>query len=488
MSEVKYDGNRLIPAPLVNITKNYNKSPDGQLIGSTFAVSLRGTIVAYKGSPDSTGSFHTGSDYPADESISANSRLSAIQNKQDAIRNLFTTEGKPLIIKALDGVTSMSGHPRVVSIEFPEAIWYNRSEYTINLELDELYPEDEDSFAYNISSAQERWTVDTNEQAEGIGDLSRTYRLTHSVSATGKRRQDGSGNTVRQAWHEAENWVKSRLGFDSDIALSSGVKNLPAYYGGYNHIRDEQIGEMDGTYSVTETWTLTSGTALEDFTVTTTSAVENNQSNVVVAGNIIGLEERDSDLAITTTKYSNALSKFNVVSGLAYTRAQDYSGLTLNTKPVSSVFGKNPIAGTINYSFTYNDRPSYFVAGARSEVITVTDTPTGGASFAEIFVLERGEGPILQNLGTRPSFRRTLNIELVMDIDSAANFTEAYFTKNPRVDAATSGDLWYNIIHPTDPRVQLGVNACFSDPPQETWDFRRGRYSYNRTWTYVPSG
>ena len=79
MSYVKYNGNRLIPAPLVNINKTYTKSSDGSIIGSIFNVSLVGEIVAWKGSPASSGIWHTGTGYPADETIDSNSRLSAIQ-------------------------------------------------------------------------------------------------------------------------------------------------------------------------------------------------------------------------------------------------------------------------------------------------------------------------------------------------------------------------------------------------------------------------
>ena len=43
--------NYLIPAPFVNITKNFDKQGDGEIIGVTYAISLTGTLLADRGSP-----------------------------------------------------------------------------------------------------------------------------------------------------------------------------------------------------------------------------------------------------------------------------------------------------------------------------------------------------------------------------------------------------------------------------------------------------
>ena len=43
--------NYLIPAPFVNITKNFDKQGDGEIIGVTYSIALTGTLLADKGSP-----------------------------------------------------------------------------------------------------------------------------------------------------------------------------------------------------------------------------------------------------------------------------------------------------------------------------------------------------------------------------------------------------------------------------------------------------
>ena len=492
MSIIQYDGKRIIPSPFLSINKEYTKSSDGQIIGSIFNVSLQGTLVAFKGSPTSSGTWHTGIGYPNDETIDNDSRLSSIERKQEALRDLFSAEGKTLWVQALDATTPISGFPRVITIDIPAGQWYDTCPYTVNMEIDKLGTED--TFTDYIRDAQESWAIETDERPESIGHLARTYRLSHSVSATGKRRFDGSGNAVRQAWHEAENWVKARLGFDNTIALSSGINNLPSYYHGYNCIRTENIDERAGSYSATENWILMSGIAvIEDFTVTTNKSIDATETVVRIDGTITGFENRNSSLQLlptSGTRYQNANIKFAIASGLALTRAQNYSGTTLNVYPRSSIVGRNPVIGAINYVFEYDNRPSNLITNAKSEVISISDTVTGGRSFAEIFVLDRTNGPILQDLGTRPSFKRNLNIELVVERPIVSghitSIRNAFYVANPRMAIATSGTI-NALITALNP-AGIGINACHSDPPQETWDFLKGRYSYSRTWTYVPSG
>lgn len=495
MSQVMYDGNRLIPAPLVTITKQYQTTTDGEKVGSLFQISVAGTMLAFKGSPSSSGTFWTTTGYPADETVVADSRLAAIIRKQEAIRELFDTDGKQFEVQSADGSQPMKCNPRVVSIEFPQDIWYNTSVYNIVLEADELsvngVAQGEDNFSAKISSASETWVIDTQEdQPEGLG-ASRTYRLSHTVSAQGKRFYDSAGNLVKPAWQQARDFVLPKLGFDSTIALSSGVNNLPTYYQGVNHARSENVGELDGSYSITETWIMSSGTAIEDFTVDTRESADDGLIRVGINGTIRGLEQRDSDLQLTTSAYDNALTKFAEASGLALHRAQTYSGHTLNIQQAGSTVGRNPVAGTINYSFEYNDRPSNLIAGAKSEVISINDS-FGADQFASIFVLGRSAGPVLQSLSTKQATTRSLNIEVVFGAGYVGNgdATSRIVTKHPRNNPTILATI-SGIINAAEP-VQAGIinnagNAAttsLQSTQNENWDITTGRYTYSAEWTY----
>ena len=63
----------LIPAPFVNISKDYNKTSDGKKIGSTYTINLEGTILPDKGSPHSDATFYTSADGSPNSSSKYNS-------------------------------------------------------------------------------------------------------------------------------------------------------------------------------------------------------------------------------------------------------------------------------------------------------------------------------------------------------------------------------------------------------------------------------
>ena len=486
MSKIYYgaDSSRLIPAPLVNISKTYTKSGDGEIIGKIYTLTITGTIIAWMGSPYSDGTFYTGSDYPDNEVVDTQNRLAAIQRKQEGIRSLFSVDGEKLEIQTAGGLTSVRCYPRIVDINFSEGVWHDKCEYTITLECDELLGgafSEEDTFNQYISNASEEWSIDTNEESAEEFGVPRTYTLSHSISAQGKRFYDTTGLT-KESWEQAKTFVLSKLGFDSQMVLSSGVLNLPSYYNGFNHSRNENVNKKDGSYSVTETWILASGSATEVFNVSTSDELESVYKKVNIEGTITGYDVRDSNLNITTGKWANAETKYNQISGLTLTRAQYFSGETLNISSLSETVGKNPMNGTIEYRFEYDTRPSNLISGARSEVISIADN-IGGENFASVFVLGRTKGPVLQGLDTKPVNTRNLNIELVVEPETGTA-QELLNSKKPSNNPLYATDI-QNVINAAKPIPNIGsATIMFQDQPQENWDIKNFRYSYNTTWTF----
>lgn len=476
---VIYNGKLLIPAPLVSITKNYQKAGNSEIIGATYSISLAGTLVAYKGSPDSSKTFWTTSGYPPDETIAMDSRLAAIMRKQEALRELFSDDGKTLEIQSADGSQPIKCNPRVISINFDQGIWTDVCQYTVQFECDVLYPMQEDAFSNYISEASESWSLDSDENPQGL-NLPRSYRVSHSVSAKGKRFYDDTGALIKQPWEQARDFVLPKLGINSNFLLSSGVNNLPSYYGGYNHVRNENKDELNGTYSVQETWLLASGTALEDFSVETSKDINSSLIRVSIQGTITGLEQRDANLQITSYKYDNAVTKFNIASGLALTRAQYYSDKSLNILPISTRIGRNPVAGTITYGFEYNDRPSNLISGAISEVITLNDNLHTNV-IAVIPVLGRAAGPVLQDIGTSEPLSRDLSIEAVFPVPSfgtgsAADIKTAFFGNKPSVNVS-------GVIDALNP-ANNGYSQSYIQRNTESWNPKEGRYNRQISWIY----
>jgi len=501
MSRVLYgpdsEQKRLIPAPFVNINKTYQKSGNGEIIGRLYTITLTGTIVAHMGSPhlneqlnsirSSDGNWWATTGYPDDEVIASDARLNAIMRKQQAIRNLFSNEGQILEIQSADGSQSFRCNPRLVSIEFPEDLWYERSNYVITLECDDILGlEDSNDFDQYISDATESWDINTNEEYENFTNP--TYNLSHTVSAVGKRFYDTDGSRPKEPWEYARDFVLSKIGIDSDVILSTDINNLPSYYNGWNHTRTEQRDEQGGSFAVTENWLLASGSAIEDFNVNYTHSSDTVYDRVTIQGSVRGFEERDSNMAVTTDKWTNAQDKFIWASGIAYTRAKEYSGLnTLNIGPLSMLVGRNPYQGTIEYTFDYDTRPMNLIEGARSEVISVNDN-MDGELFASVFVLGRTDGPVLQDLGTKPANTRTLNIEIVVDPprneDRELSTMRTLLISEKPSNADPFRISLERLIEAVDPsEIDPGV-ISYQDQSQESWEVKEGRYTYTTTWTY----
>lgn len=493
MGLVSYNSKRLIPAPLVDISKEIDRANDGTFIGKKYTLTLTNEIVAFRGSPSSSGTFHTLSTSPPDENISSDSRLASILRKQEAIRDLFSTDGLSFEIQSLDGSQPLKCNPRVRSINFAQGTWYNTCPYTIILEADELYPMQEDDLPYPSAYLQditETWTIDTDETPENLS-TPRHFKLTHTVGAVGKRFFDDTGSLVKESWQQARDYVHTKLGFDHAISLSSGVNNLPSYYSGYNHIRSENIDKAGGSYSVTEAWVITSGNYIEDFDIAVQENITNGLTNVTIKGNIQGLEERASNMGLSVHKYTNANIQFVKSSGLAFSRAQSYSGKTLNIEPLVTSFSVNPVAGNINYSFEYDNRPSRLITGTKSEIISITNSFEVDA-IATIPVLGRTRGPVLQELSTRNVCERALNIELYFPasyIPSGTSIAARIKDYNPRLHSPQSTEIT-SIIDAANPsgtalnNIGSLASKSYVVTRGETWNPSTFQYSLNMGWVF----
>lgn len=463
---VIYDNKLISPGPLLTVAKTYSFTEDGEPIGTLFNLNLIGTLLAYKGSPTSSGTLWTGAGEPPEETVAANERLKSILKKQEALRQLFSNHGKLLEITPLDGSAPVQCNPRIKGITFQEGVWYDKCDYNVEMDADILLglinPSGEDRFSQFISSANEKWTIENNDTPENES-LSQTYRLTHEVNAVGKRFFNEAGTLVKPAWQQAQSWVLPRLGIDSARITASGVLNLPSYYAGYNHVRSELVGENDGSYSVSETWILASGSAIEDFTVSIRTSAEDAISSATIEGSIQGLEIRDSNYALTTSKYQSASSRFTSVQSLLYSRVNTYVGGGFNVVPLSTQIGKNPIAGTINYTYEYNNRPSNLIPGSKSEQITV-DWDHQSDVFASIFVLGRSS-PILQDLNASTAKSISLSVEVIMDTPS-----NSLLTGRPDYSAVIAA-------------VQPAGTSYISNN-RETWSSKTSRGSRQMTFVY----
>jgi hypothetical protein len=500
---VQYDSKKIIPAPLVRIEKNYDRTGSRQKVGSRFTLTVTGTLVTCKGSPNSEGEFWTASGYPDDdfqldvEQLNDTNQMQFLQRKMQALRYLFARDGQSFEVQPLDGTAPLKCYPIVQNISFAEGPWVDRVDYTIVLEADELFgfdtdfSKDSEDYQWNedyfrnsdgerlyLSEVNESWSIETVEEAEDENNPY-TYRLTHSVSAVGKKAYDDDG-LVGPPHEQARAWVIPRLGVDAAYVNGTQGLNLSDMIS-FNHVKQENIDEAAGSYAVTETWVLAKAATREDFTVTISSTLESPHTNVKVEGEIVGLETRDSNGTITTSKWTAAQNKYlALIAGLIFTRAQTYSGISLNATVLSSSVGENPINGRISYSYEYDNRPSNCISGAISERVVISDNNAADV-FALIPVVGRAAGPVLQNMSTITETRRTVSIEVLMPTSALCYTTSAGVTN---VLAAAPTSEVDTVVQAFYQQLTGSYNQVFKEKDDPVWEPKTGRYSRTVTWVY----
>lgn len=478
MATVSYDGNKLIPAPFVSIAKDFNTTDDGRVIGTTFTITVRGTFLYNRGSPKSDGSFWTVSGYPPDETIAEVNRFSTLLRKQEALRALFAEQGKSFEVQGEDGAAPLKCNPRVKRIEFPEGgqgrvSWNELCQFTITLEADVIYvngqPQGEDAgdpTTYKVSKCDESWSIEVSDENKGL------YRVSHSVSAIGKRFYNDAGNLPLQAWENARAFVLNRLtlGLDSSMVVAAGVLDATSLQS-YNYTRTQSVNEAAGSFACSEHWlSYNPGSeppAIDECTVNVQKG-EDGITRVSVAGTITGLEVRNNtSMALVSTRATNALSKWTTyVEPSLLTRAQDTSSLTLNSVPLSSSFGKNDVAGTIVYERTYNDRVTPTTPGAISEIVNIqNDHP--GELFSSTLIIGRPLGHLLNGLNTVTPRKRNITIDIQMPA-ARQGFPPTVPNTNTIVAANT----------PTG-------SAVFMEGDRESWSERSGKYTRTTSFTWT---
>jgi hypothetical protein len=591
----------LRPTPLVSINTNTIQVGD-ETVGVTYDITLNGTILADLGAPFAqnaateawydtwngtafvgyTNGFPAGpykafdasqshaglSNRPPKQKIPITDTLDAMLFKQKVIRSLFGTDGQRMEIIPVHGDgPAIICYPKVVSVTFEEGVYIHKCGYSITLQADTLLNKDyevdnegnpvfqdgheelkEEEIAalkgYFINSFSDNWSIEVDEaMGETVGNLviPRSYRITHSASATGKThyypKSSNPDLVVKSAaWQNAKKYVQNHLlgysgtsGVDfypsvgnalpqwgspyvagpekllpNETLLGSGTLNLVDTYRGYNHVRTEQIDKSTGSYSVSDTWLLASGNAYETYSMSISQAADSPFINVSIDGSIKGLSELHPDAASLGgnygdgidigqgTAYSNAISKFHEVSNSGkygigsniFKRANRATAVMLNAQPQSISLGTNEYDGEITYSLAFNNRPTNIISGVLSENISVNDNYPGDI-FATIPVIGRNTGPVLQYVGGRTAYNRSVNIELVMDYTDIGYGSDrkSLLLKKPSIVEPTKSQL-RDLIKELSPQNEPGVRKYFIAPPSESWTPKEGRYTFNISWTY----
>lgn len=550
------------PTPLVSITCNPIRNKMG-VIGSSYDIVLTGTILADEGSPFSTGSIHNNYARPAGQAVAyfggnGNDgdlpRLESILIKQNALRELFALEGSRFEFAPVNAPPIVF-YPKLISISFEEGVYVDLCRYTVTLKADSILKNDntvytDSSFAPNgynagrltevdliarfgglVEDFSENWSMEVD---EGIGDTRgafgphnpRTYRLTRNLTATGRDGFIPSGDTMYRlvGWYEARNFLKKtaiKNDFDggintypnsngpagnhfglSNAILSHEVISIIGSYSGCNHTRTESFDKTAGSFSITDTWLLSSGVAYENYNISLNTSIDNPFIGVSVNGTIKGTSSIpasgllyggiDTASYDTPTPFQNAQIKYFEVSNngtygitsYIYKRACNAANTSLNSQPKSIALATNEFSGEITYNVEFDNRPTNFISGVLSESINVNDTYPGDV-FAVIPVLGRSTGPVLQYIGGRTEYRRDVGIEILLDYTDIpySSGRNPLLLSKPSLREPIRSQL-NTLIKQLSPAYEPGVRKYFLNPPSESWTPKEGRYSINLSWTY----
>lgn len=396
-----------------------------------------------------------------------------------------------------------------------------------------------------ISDYSENWSLEVDESQSERYDksvnpnddvfLPNTYRISHTISAVGKKHYfdphigvdltseqylDGNGNPLPgvkdgsiPAWLQAKKFVMERLSYANPSGtypnvfgkIGKGTVSLVDSYRGYNHVVTENIDINGGSYSATETWIMASGNALENWSASISSSTSSPFISVSIDGNVKGLhdytpsgyhtQERgdaDSKNYGVRTGFENAQVKYNQISNSGqygyisdiYKRANNLVSVELNSTPNSITIGTNEFTGEITYSLAFDNRPTNIISGVLSEQINVNDTYPGDV-FAVIPVIGRPTGPILQYIGGRTEYKRDVSISLVMDYTKLpyGNTRNPLILKKPSIVEPTATQI-ADLLKELSPANEPGIRKYFINAPTESWSPKDGQYSFNISWTY----
>lgn len=544
------------PCPLISFNWNasQNKSGEG---GGSYSITLTGTILDDEGSPFRTGDFAgTYDPRPSGEIVPTSGKLGSILSKQAALRELFSDKCNKIEVLSISGDEAdgmITFFPRLISINFEQGVWVNTCNYTIELEAGFLLDKDEkiigaasygaasgtslsdfkDTFGGFVEDFSENWTIEPEDGNGNTGDPTngnkytiRNYRVTRTLSATGKRGGPDCDPTNHPAI-QAKNFIlkyavsglPNHKNYPGNIVgghIASGTINLAdSAFGGYNHLRTESIDKSAGSYTLNDTWLLSSGTAYENYSLSLSSSINDTVSTVSVNGTIKGLTSAPPSGSIfggthdvsssVNNPYQNATIKYYEITNNGafgplcqiYRRAMNLTDLPLNPTPLSVGIGTNEFTGEITYNIEYDTRPLNLVSGVLSESISVNDTYPGDI-FAVIPVIGRATGPVLQYIGGRTEYQRSVSIDLVMDrkyYQSLANQGNLNATQIRSFGILSKPSLVEpfrsqinSIISAYSPAQEVGIRKYFLSPPTESWDAKSGSYSISLNWTYELNG
>jgi len=480
-SKVTYNNKYLEPVQSVAISVDPSRTDAGVRYNSRYNITISGTILAYKGSPTTSGTFGAfGPDVC--ETIGENEYADAIMAKRCAIESLFNEDNKQLYLGTETGGNPLTCYPRLINFTLADSTNPVYAPYTIELEADTVYCGNSSIDPTGdscVRSYSETWDIEFDDSLKlnYYGD-NRVFRITHTVSAEGGVVADSGGN-ILDPLDCARNFVCNRIA-DNALVPDNCMPDFTGCPTKLNYVDVHNIDAIAGSYSVTESWVCSSSNYVDNYTVELTQDNKASCPTVSVNGEVTGFDTRVSGVVASgDSAYSRAVTYFNSIdsSGIL-SRAEAYTNLDLDDNYVSRSVSLNPFVGTVGYQYTFKRRPIKRIPSATWENITLTNN-WGEETHSIANIL--GQGEIIQKLGSVKVLKRSLNIEATFPCGTG------FPIDGPRFHSTYATDL-QNVVDLYDPYNRSGYDVVAVESQNENWAEADGSYTYSVSWVMQPTG
>lgn len=406
------------PVPNFTLSIENNRATAGDYLSSEMVVTLEGVVYTQKMKDmSSTNSSDVGT-----------TSVTELFNKASGLKSsIMSNNGKICTIKCgSTSIVASTGILKNISFKENENHWAYTIDYVIEIGIPWVSKNNWSNLTkdkhYHVSNVQDEYRLEVIDDQMYFynNQYLPTYRISRTLGATGKSFDSSSGSLVY-----AKQWVKER----ELVAPLTGIFK-PLDFPLYNQTRNISVNEVDGTYTITDTFISKSGNPWIETRSINTSIDASLTRQIEINGKIQGLQPANVSYAPTSSisgqqdlyplitgisnyKYQNAVSGYSGLANQFYGIAKTYDNLsfsnwhgsnisdfdniftrTLNPIPLSSTEGLNPTEGSISYSRTYNSRPLSLISGAISETLSIRESkPTYATS--PIFVIGRRLGPVL---------------------------------------------------------------------------------------------
>jgi len=517
---------RFLPAPLMSISREQYKANDGTVLGGGYRINLEGSLLPGSHGTGVEGHHHRAGSYNALASFSEKDALLNYLNDSVSVSAPYKLSGTLMGSADCSGTPFCANITDISSVEFSSTDqWVNKVDYTIEMfaantmstGVSGLCAAGTDNIPGNLVSQDIEFTVEQEAKSTDLGGTKTPawFKVTRSVSQ--QTIQGGTAQTFQPTLAESTfNAALESYGvnggsgmYDNKIETSKNVGI--SFLGGSTNITTEFLTyASSGDASATEGF-VSSGVPtgynngiglyiIESYEVNVDSSLEQAIVNVSIDGTVRGVQPWMSggvgivnasyymdqilnqatgspagDMPIKETGNPPLYARANAI----YTQVPTTSSLKLPLirEPISKSIGYNINEGIITYTITYNNRPENCYSGALSESINVTRT-NATPVIANLSILGRANGPIIQDIGTKSASETSVTIEALVVPEAGTGVCSGQvFNGQPA--------FYDELVNAVELELSGEFTTYFRTSDSKTFDPKQGRFTRNCSWIHT---